>query len=120
MQLLTLVLSVLKLVYHLPLVRMLSQSLTAVQPKGIGLSTSFYQSFLFLFLSCVDCLDTEGACGWCLYGGTCSGVSEVCPTPEGVNNSYLTVSPQPYVENFVISHLHSLAESLDLLKCVLL
>ena len=58
-----------------------------------------HPDLVLLFLSCVDCLDTEGACGWCLYGGTCSGVSEVCPTPEGVNNSYLTVNPQPCVEN---------------------
>ena len=49
MQLLTLVLSVLKLVYHLPLVRMLSQSLTAVQPKGMFISTilSIIQTLLF-------------------------------------------------------------------------
>ncbi|CAI8038569.1 Plexin-A4 [Geodia barretti] len=41
--------------------------------------------------SCVECLDTEGACGWCLYGGICSRISEPCPVPEGVNNSYLTL-----------------------------
>jgi hypothetical protein len=41
--------------------------------------------------SCVECLDTKGACGWCLYGGICSGISDPCPVPEGVNNSYLTI-----------------------------
>ena len=41
--------------------------------------------------SCVECLDTDGACGWCLYGGFCSGISDPCPIPTGVNNSYLMV-----------------------------
>ena len=29
-------------------------------------------------ISCVECVDTENACGWCLYSGTCSGVSDDC------------------------------------------
>ena len=41
--------------------------------------------------SCVECLVTERACGWCLYGGFCSGISDPCPIPTGVNNSYLMV-----------------------------
>ena len=44
-----------------------------------------------IFSSCVECLGTEGACGWCLYGGFCSGTSNPCPIPTGVNNSYLMV-----------------------------
>ena len=42
--------------------------------------------------SCLHCLGTEGACGWCVYGGVCSGRPDPCPVPEaGVLNSYLTV-----------------------------
>ena len=57
---------------------------------------------LFSSLSCVDCLGTQGACGWCLYGGICSGISEPCPVPEGVNNSYLKVSSQSCVKHWAI------------------
>ena len=39
----------------------------------------------------VECVDTENACGWCLYGGFCDGTSDPCPQPAGVNNSFLMV-----------------------------
>ena len=34
---------------------------------------------------------TENVCGWCLYGGLCSGTPDLCPVPAGVINSYLMV-----------------------------
>ena len=37
-------------------------------------------------------METDNACGWCLYGGLCSGNSDPCPVPAGVNNSYLMVT----------------------------
>ena len=36
-------------------------------------------------------MDTEDACGWCLYGGFCSANSDPCPEPAGVNDTYLKV-----------------------------
>ena len=50
-----------------------------------------YTSRVDDLFSCVECLNTSGACGWCLYGGVCSGTSDPCPVPTGVNNHYLTV-----------------------------
>ena len=41
--------------------------------------------------SCRECVSTENVCGWCVYGGLCSGTPDLCPVPAGVNNSYLTV-----------------------------
>ena len=42
-------------------------------------------------ISCAECVLTENVCGWCLYGGLCSGTPDLCPVPAGVNNSYLMV-----------------------------
>ena len=44
-----------------------------------------------LFFSCGECVLTGNVCGWCLYGGLCSGTTDLCPVPAGVNNSYLMV-----------------------------
>ena len=58
-----------------------------------GDNAQVYIVSLSLSLSCVECLDTAGACGWCVYGQQCSGVPEPCPVLAEVNSSYLTVSP---------------------------
>ena len=29
--------------------------------------------YIVLMYSCGDCVETGGTCGWCLYGGFCSG-----------------------------------------------
>ena len=42
-------------------------------------------------VNCGECVDTEDACGWCLYGGFCSANSDPCPEPAGVNDTYLKV-----------------------------
>ena len=39
-------------------------------------------------------MDTEDACGWCLYGGFCSANFDPCPEPAGVNDTYLKVRSQ--------------------------
>ena len=71
-------------------------------------------------------MDTDNGCGWCLYGGLCSGTPDPCPTPPGVNNSYLMVySHIVSCAGIYISFAHlflaflSLAAVLGLMRCVL-
>ena len=75
-------------------------------------------------------METDNACGWCLYGGLCSGNSDSCPVPAGVNDSYIMVT---LLRIFQLYNCHtylyprinalpltfpSLAAVLDFLRCV--
>ena len=57
-------------------------------------------------ISCVECVDTENACGWCLYSGICSGVSDDCAKPASVNNSFLKVYYYTQFYIFVVNNLY--------------
>ena len=57
-------------------------------------------------ISCVECVDTENACGWCLYSGICSGVCDDCAKPAGVNNSFLKVYYYTQFYIFVVNNLY--------------
>ena len=110
-------------------------SLSIIVLKQQSMHSFCMQRLIYAFLtmyklfSCGDCVDTENACGWCLYGGFCSGTSFFCPVPAGVNNSYLIVIPITFFLSFYVKKFYNGIRSLyfsswkavlDLLMCVLL
>ena len=75
-------------------------------------------------ISCVECVDTEDACGWCVYGGSCSATSDPCPEPAGVSNTFLVVglaesaSVESLPFSLILSQLGDSAESADVCPVV--
>ena len=47
--------------------------------------------FLILLYSCSQCLQTNNACGWCIYNKVCSGTADPCLSVNGTDTAYLQV-----------------------------
>ena len=51
-----------------------------IKTENSRLAHNVYKSvdILFFFFSCSQCLQTNNACGWCVYNKVCSATADSC------------------------------------------